>query len=752
MKNFIKSFIGISLFASLAYAASTFTTNYNLEKPSDGSTQWGAAIRNNFDAIDSQMFINAGSIQNHIIDATDAHDASAISSVTPPPGFCTGGVNNVQEELDCFEDQINAIVGGGAVTIATNQTITGQKTFTQQLITQAGILNSSGITNTGGIVTSGALTFNGLTSGVLKVDGSSLVSASSIVDSDVNAAAAIARTKLASGTADHVLINNGTGVMSSEAILSFSRGGTGVASFTPGAIQFGGASGLVEDPTLLFWDNTNNRLAVGNASPTHSFDNSGVSRFRSSYIIDGRDESSAATINALSPTQGFVKLTSTVTTINGIDSTNIVNGYVLKIHNDTGSTVTLSHNSGSASANDRLRLPNGLNYSLRDDETVELMYSINGTSRWVTSTPSLAIDSVSPLTTKGDVLTYSTQNVRLPVGTDGQVLTADSAQATGLKWSSATAPESSYDINNLGAATSVAANALTVALKDKSGSDPSGASPVKIGFRNSSLTNGTFVTRTVTSALSLVISSGSTLGHQNSTDRYIYVYAIDNAGTVKLAVSSAQYDDNSLVTTVAEGGAGAADSNSAIYSDAVYTNVASRLIGILVSNQTTAGTWATNMSSIEVNPVKLPAIVARVSMSANQTLSNATNTKLSIDTQEVVDRHGLFQVANNRIIVNKTGKYRITGKVMSTANTTTISLFDCQIWKNASVIDSATVFKGTDGNTLNTLVTANVDAVYDLVADDYIELYGFQVSGGNFDVLSSSPSQLSYLGVEYLGK
>jgi hypothetical protein len=43
----------------------------------------------------------------------------------------------------------------------------------------------------------------------------------------------------------------------------------------------------------------------------------------------------------------------------------------------------------------------------------------------------------SPLTTKGDLYTYSTTDARLGVGTNGQILTADSAEATGLKWASA---------------------------------------------------------------------------------------------------------------------------------------------------------------------------------------------------------------------------------------------------------------------------------------------------------------------------
>ena len=43
----------------------------------------------------------------------------------------------------------------------------------------------------------------------------------------------------------------------------------------------------------------------------------------------------------------------------------------------------------------------------------------------------------SPLTTKGDIWTYGTANSRIAVGTNNQVLTADSAEATGIKWAAA---------------------------------------------------------------------------------------------------------------------------------------------------------------------------------------------------------------------------------------------------------------------------------------------------------------------------
>jgi hypothetical protein len=46
----------------------------------------------------------------------------------------------------------------------------------------------------------------------------------------------------------------------------------------------------------------------------------------------------------------------------------------------------------------------------------------------------VAVGGGSPLTTKGDLFTFSTTDARLAVGANGTTLVADSAEATGLKW------------------------------------------------------------------------------------------------------------------------------------------------------------------------------------------------------------------------------------------------------------------------------------------------------------------------------
>ena len=71
----------------------------------------------------------------------------------------------------------------------------------------------------------------------------------------------------------------------------------------------------------------------------------------------------------------------------------------------------------------------------------------------------------SPLTSKGDIYTYDTGNQRLPVGSDGQILSANSATATGLEWIANGGSAEGARIQ-LNAAQSIPNNALTIITFD----------------------------------------------------------------------------------------------------------------------------------------------------------------------------------------------------------------------------------------------------------------------------------------------
>ena len=67
--------------------------------------------------------------------------------------------------------------------------------------------------------------------------------------------------------------------------------------------------------------------------------------------------------------------------------------------------------------------------------------------------------SSSPLTTKGDLYTYSTTDARLAVGANDTVLTADSAEATGLKWA---APASGGGMTLLSTTATTSGGSVTI--------------------------------------------------------------------------------------------------------------------------------------------------------------------------------------------------------------------------------------------------------------------------------------------------
>jgi hypothetical protein len=213
---------------------------------------------------------------------------------------------------------------------------------------------------------------------------------------------------------------------------------------------------------------------------------------------------------------------------------------------------------------------------------------------------------------------------------------------------------------------SVASSALTVTLN-----------PCALDFRSTPLTSGTVNTRTVGSAISVVVSSGSTLGTVSAQQSRIVVLALDNAGTIELAVVNISggnnLDETTLISTTAEGGAGAADSANVVYSTTARTSLPFRVVGYIESTQATAGTWATAPSTIQGYGGQ--ALAAMSSLGYGQTWQNVTGSRAFTTTY-----------------YNTTGK-PIQVSVTGTVNSGTVSL----VYTINSVAITAAVGNGVAG-------------------------------------------------------
>lgn len=142
-------------------------------------------------------------------------------------------------------------------------------------------------------------------------------------------------------------------------------------------------------------------------------------------------------------------------------------------------------------------------------------------------------------------------------------------------------------------------NAETFALKTLAGTDPSASNPVYFVFQDGA---GALVRRTVSAALSVTISSGSTMGAVNSTPFRLWVVAADDGGTVRLGVVKTVSGTNVMplvgwaaYSSTAEGGAGGADTAQVIYSGTAFTSKYICLVGFgdWDSGLSAVGTWNT---------------------------------------------------------------------------------------------------------------------------------------------------------------
>lgn len=180
---------------------------------------------------------------------------------------------------------------------------------------------------------------------------------------------------------------------------------------------------------------------------------------------------------------------------------------------------------------------------------------------------------------------------------------------------------------------SVAGNALTVALKTKAGSDPSSTDPILVVFRNATATNGTYSVVSVTAATSLTVSSGSTLGTVSAQAARLAVLLINNAGTAELAINNlsggVSLDETGVISTTAEGGLGAADSATVIYSSSARVGVAYRVVGLIDITEDTAGTWASAPTTVTLAGAQA---VAMSSIGYGQTWQDVSGSRAATTT------------------------------------------------------------------------------------------------------------------------
>lgn len=186
-------------------------------------------------------------------------------------------------------------------------------------------------------------------------------------------------------------------------------------------------------------------------------------------------------------------------------------------------------------------------------------------------------------------------------------------------------------------------NAVTYAIKTLAGGDPSATDIVYFVFRNATAATGNYTAIQVTAALSLVVSSGSTLGTASSNIPFkLWLVAFNDAGTVRLGIinnvlggatptSIYPLGQVAIASSTAEGGAGGADSAQVFYTGTAVSSKPYLILGYASyeTGVTTAGAWASSPTRLQLfgDGVPLPGTVIqpRFFTSTTPTTINSTS-------------------------------------------------------------------------------------------------------------------------------
>lgn len=305
--------------------------------------------------------------------------------------------------------------------------------------------------------------------------------------------------------------------------------------------------------------------------------------------------------------------------------------------------------------------------------------------------------------------------------------------ATWQTISASSLPTSANFINNLSVAFSVGSSALTIAIKTAAGSDCSAGDKGTVYFPHATATNGTYAAVDLTGSLSLVVSSGSTLGALSGVDAIRYVYLINNSGTIKAGVSGVFYPAGSIITTVAEGGAGGADSGASIYSDAVYSNVVAVPLNKFTTNQATTGTYAAVPTSSRPWPFLHEKSGCGYETNAGQNLTNNDVTKIVFEDLIFDTRSGVsMNTSTGTATILEAGKWRVVFKYLI-ASSTAWEITEASagyIYKNGDEVSSS--YYSFPATSASSVYASSYEITYvgSFAVNDTIDCYVFQNSDG----------------------
>lgn len=302
--------------------------------------------------------------------------------------------------------------------------------------------------------------------------------------------------------------------------------------------------------------------------------------------------------------------------------------------------------------------------------------------------------------------------------TAGTAFTADvranfasaASEISTLQATVATLPQVLF--SNLSLAVSIAGNALTIAVKSSGGANPSTTSPVRIAFRNSTVSSGDYTVASVTSALSLTISSGSTLGMNLAIPGRIWVVAFNDAGTIRLGAINCTSVDTDVKTiyplgqfpvasSTAEGGVGGATSAFVFYTGVAVTSKPYAVLGHLSYETplTTPGLYSALPSRLQLyGPgVHLPGTIVQLLWRQTGIVNTGTATIASSDT--VPSDSSGTQINALSIDLTPTSACNVAGAeaVVNCASSSASSIVTLGLFDNLSTLAMTVAAKASPG-------------------------------------------------------